>query len=375
MAGAGLLVAVGGPVLGSAADRGGGRRPWLVGFTALSVCATAGLALVRPQGADVPLALALVAVAAFASDFANVFYNALLPGLAPRGRVGAWSGFGWGLGYVGGLACLGVALGAFLGETPWLPLDRERGQDVRATCLLAAAWYGAFALPLLATPDPRGAARPLPEAVRAGLRQLRDTFRRAREHAGLIRFLVARMVYTDGLATLFAFGGVYAAGTFDMDEAAVLRFGIGISLAAGLGAWLFAALDDRLGGRRTALLALAGLLAGGGVAVLAPSRGVLWASGLAVGCFVGPVQAASRSYLARMAPEALRNEMFGLYAFSGKATAFLGPLAVGAVASATGSQRAGMAVVVALFAAGFAILLGVPSDAPARRAGQPRASR
>jgi len=208
-----------------------------------------------------------------------------------------------------------------------------------------------------------------------GLGGLARTVRGLRWRTPVVRFLVARMLYADGLATLFAFGGVYAAGTFDMDEAAVLRFGIGLSLAAGLGAWLFAALDDRLGGRRTALLALAGLIVGGSAAVAAPSRAVFWASGLVAGCFVGPVQAASRSYLARMATEALRNEMFGLYAFSGKATAFLGPLAVGAVTSVAGSQRAGMAVVIALFAAGFAILLGVPSDAPAPGRAQPKASR
>lgn len=365
LAASGLLVAVSAPVLGAVADRGGRRKPWLAAFTALAVVAVAGLATVRPEPAFVPRALVLVALGAVGSELANVFYNAMLPALAPPDRVGRWSGFGWGLGYAGGLLCLGLALFAFLDDAPWIPLDRARGMPVRATCLLAAAWYGAFALPLLlGTPAAPGTGRPPRRALREGLAQLRRTLREARRYAGLVRFLVARTLYVDGLGTLFTFGGVYAAGTFAMDEAEVLRFGIALSASAGVGAWLFAGLDDRLGGRRTAELGLLGLLVTGAVAITAPSETVFQAAAVALGLFVGPVQAASRSYLARTAPEALRHEMFGLYALSGKATAFLGPLLVGQVTALSGSQRVGMGVILVLFALGLLGLAGVPDDAP-----------
>lgn len=369
IAAAGFVVAFAGPLAGAIADAGGRRKPWLVGFAALTVAATAGLATVSPDTSDTTRALVLVAVASCGSSLALVFYNALLPVLAEPRTVGRWSGFGWGLGYAGGVACLVVTLFAFTGDDSWFELDRDAGWGVRATCLFAAAWYAVLAVPLLSLSiDDESDAQPVRRAAVDGLRRLRATLRDLSGQAGLLRFFVARLLYADGLATLFAFGGVYAAGTFGMDEGGVLRFGIGMSLSAAAGAWLFSGLDDRLGGKRCALIALGGLLVGGAVTVLAPDRATFWAAALSVGAFVGPVQAASRSYLARMAPADVRHEMFGLYALSGKVTAFLGPALVAAVTAWAGSQRAGIAVVLGFFAVGAAVLATVPSDAPRCRA-------
>ncbi|HKK51944.1 MAG TPA: MFS transporter [Myxococcota bacterium] len=364
---AGLVVALGGPVAGAIADEGGRRKPWLAFFALVTVLSTAALWMVRPDPSDTVLALALVALASAGSSLAGVFYNALLPVLAERERVGRWSGLGWGLGYVGGVVCLVAAWALFLREGAWISLDRESGVPVRATCLFAAAWYAIFAAPLLSLRlDAPGSGLPIREAARKGLRRLGATLRDVSQHAGIARFLLARLLYADGLATLFAFGGVYAAGTFGMSEAEVLQFGVGLSLSAALGAWVFSGIDDRLGGKRSAGLALAGLLAGGVGTVLAGDRTTFWGAALFVGAFVGPVQAASRSYLARMAPEALRNEMFGLYALSGKVTSFLGPALVASVTAWSGSQRIGMSVILVFFAAGLILLATVPSDAPAR---------
>jgi UMF1 family MFS transporter len=145
-----------------------------------------------------------------------------------------------------------------------------------------------------------------------------------------------------------------------MDAAGVLRFGIVLNVTAGLGAAAFAWIDDAIGPKATILIALGGLIACSSVILLAPSRPLFWIFGSLLGVFVGPVQAAGRSYLGRAAPEALRNEMFGLYALAGKSTAFLGPLAVGWLTTVSGSQRIGLSVVVVLFVAGFALMLGVP---------------
>jgi MFS transporter, UMF1 family len=261
---------------------------------------------------------------------------------------------------------------AFVGDEPWFALERATAQHVRAACLLAAAWYGLFALPLfLFTPDTAGARLTLRRAAPRGVRQLVATLREARRYAGIGRFLIARMFYIDGLATVFAFGGVYAAGTFGMDEGGVLRFGIGLSASAGAGAWLFADVDDRIGARRTVMLALAGLLVTGLATIVAQAAWQFWVAGMALGVFVGPVQAASRSYLARLAPPALVNEMFGLYALAGKATAFLGPFLVASVTALTGSLRAGMSVVLVFLTVGLVLLAGVPSDRGERRGAGP----
>jgi MFS transporter, UMF1 family len=169
------------------------------------------------------------------------------------------------------------------------------------------------------------------------------------------------MLYSDGLATVFAFGGVYAAGTFAMREHEVLLFGMALNATAGLGAAGFAWADKWMGDKRTILISLAGLIVSTTLILLVASLTLFWACGLLLGVFVGPVQAASRSFLARIAPEALQNQMFGLYALSGKATAFLGPLLVGWVTYWVGSQRVGLGTVIGFFIVGFVLMLRVPA--------------
>lgn len=184
----------------------------------------------------------------------------------------------------------------------------------------------------------------------------------------LVRFFIGRMMYIDGLTTIFAFGGIYAAGTFGMSEQQVLVFGIGLNLTGGIGAAAFALLDDRIGGKKTVLWALLGLMLSAGVILLVRDTLWFWIVGLCMGLFVGPAQAASRSYLARMAPADLRNEMFGLLAFSGKATAFLGPFLVGWLTLASGSQRIGMSVILMFLLVGFILMCSVPDDKQAVQA-------
>jgi len=365
---AGVLVALAAPVLGAIADHAGRPKRWIAVFTLLTVIPTALLWQAQPEGASIALVLLLVGVGTIASELSFVFYNAMLPRLAGGDRIGRWSGWGWGLGYAGGLLCLGVSLLWLLGIARPSGLDTEAAEHVRATFVLAAAWLLVFSLPLLAfTPDAPGRDAP-GHAVRTGLAQLRETLRALPRYRPVLWFLVARMLYIDGLGTLFVFGGVYAAGTFDMDERGVLAFGIALNAAAGLGAVALAWLDDRIGSRPTILLSLVGLTVPGAAMLLVASETAFWVLGMLLGLFVGPVQASSRSLMARLAPAQLRNELFGLYAFSGKATAFLGPLLVGWVTAWSGSQRAGMAVIIVLFVAGFVLLALAPRDERERAA-------
>jgi len=360
----GLLVALGGPILGAIADRSGSRKPWLAVFTLGCVGSTALLWFVRPDPAWVLPALLLAAASQLTFEYATIFYNAMLPGLTSPERLGRWSGWAWGLGYAGGLACLLAALLLFVegNAASWMGLDRRSAEPVRATFLLAAAWYLVFAAPLFAfTPDAPASGKGLADSIREGIRQIQDSFKNVRPHAHIIRFLVARMIYSDGLATVFAFGGVYAAGTFDMTEGQVILFGIWLNVTAGAGAAVFAWVDDLIGSKRTILLALAGLVITSTGLLVVTSSTLFWAFGLALGVFVGPVQAASRSYLARVAPPELHTQMFGLFAFSGKATSFAGPLLVGWITYCTGSQRIGMGTVIFFFVLGAALMLTVPS--------------
>jgi UMF1 family MFS transporter len=289
----------------------------------------------------------------------SVFYNAMLPDLAPEDRLGRLSGWSWGLGYAGGLACLVLALLAFVqAEPPLLGLSTESAEHVRITGPLVGIWLLVFSLPLFFwTPDRQSMGLPAAVAVRRGLVQLRATLFHLGRYREIARFLIARMIYTDGLNTLFAFGGIYAAGTFGMSLAEVIQFGILLNVTAGVGALGFAWIDDWIGAKRTVLIALVGLTACGTAAVVAGSATAFWIAGGLLGIFVGPTQAASRSMMARMAPPDLRTEMFGLYALTGKITAYIGPFVLGTVTFWSGSQRLGMATIIVFFAIGGALLL------------------
>jgi MFS transporter, UMF1 family len=363
-----LLIAVSSPILGALADAGGRRKPWLGLATLIGVAGSASLWWIHPEPGDLGLALMLIVIANVALEVGQVFLNAMLPDLAPAGRIGRWSGWSIGLGYLAGIvALLIILLGFIQAEPPPFGLDPGALEQVRATGPFIALWILVFALPLfLFTPDrPRTetATRPtLRRSLADGLRELRTV---ARREPLVVRFLIARLVYNDGLTTLFAFGGIYAAGTFAMGTAEIIQLGIALNLTAGIGALLLARTDDWLGSKLTILIALGGLMVSGIVALLATDKAVFWAAALLVGGCIGPAQAASRSLMARLSPPERRTEMFGLYALSGKVTAFVGPLLFGGATLLFGTQRAGMATVLLLLGAGALLLTRVPE--PRRR--------
>lgn len=355
-----LVVALSAPLLGALADRGGYRRRYLAAATVLCAAATAALAFVTPGSRNaVVIALLLFTVANIGFELGNVFYFAYLPDITTPERLGRISGYGWGLGYAGGLACLVLALVGFVQpEQPWFGLSTEQGFNVRATNLLVAGWMLLFSIPLLLRA--RGeSARPGGAGISDALAAIGRTFRELRRFGQAVRLLVARLFYNDGLSTVFAFGGIYAAGTFGMTFAEILVFGIVLNVAAGLGAWLFGFIDDRIGGKRTVLASIVALSLATALATWAPNRTWLWVAGILIGLFAGPNQSASRSLLARFAPDGRESEFFGFFAFSGKLASFAGPFLLGMATEMAGSQRAGIGTILAFFIVGGFILTTV----------------
>ncbi len=363
-----LMVAVLSPFLGALADHSGRRKRYLLVCTLVAI--TSSVLLYFPRPGDVAAALIWFIVGNTAYELGCVFYNGFLPELAPVEKLGSASGFGWGLGYVGGLLAMFLALIALINPaTPWFGFSRELGQNIRATNLVVAAWFGLFSLPiflLVKETRPRPAAPFRPAAV---FNRLAGTFREVRRYREILRFLLARLLYNDGLITIFAFGGIYAAGTFGFTFKEIMYFGIVLNITAGLGAFAFGFCDDWLGGKATILISLVGLFGASVLALLATGKAWLWVAGILVGIFAGPNQSASRSLLARLTPIAKENEFFGFFAFSGKFTAFLGPFALGILTDLFHSQRAGMAIVLVLFIIGGALLLPVDEAAGRRAAG------
>ena len=355
-----LCVALIGPLLGAIADHSGRRKPWLFSFTLISALCAMGLWFVTPEPGSVFMALFFVGVGTFAFELGMIFYNAMLPDLSPLRKIGRWSGWGWGLGYVGGLTCLALTLVAFVQTgTPWFGLDKEMAEHLRATGPMVGLWMLIFAVPLFVfTPDkPSGVG--FTEASKRGITSLIETFKHVTQHTNIARFLIARMIYTDGLNTLFAFGGIYAAGSFGFSFEDLILFGIGINVTAGLGAASFAWIDDWIGPKLTILISVMALIFLTSALLLIDNVFLFWIFGLGLGIFVGPAQSASRSMMARLAPPEMRTEMFGLFALSGKATAFLGPALLAIMTDAFASQRAGMASIVIFFIIGALLLLRV----------------
>lgn len=363
MSASALALALAGPVLGAIADSAGRRKPWVGAFTLIAVVATAMLWFAKPEPSFVIWTLAFVALSNFAFEMGGIFYNAMLPSLAPPAILGRISGWGWGLGYVGGLVCLVVALVVLIRpQPPLFGLDAEAAEPVRATALLVALWFGIFSLPFfLFTPDTRSKGVPALTAARQGVASIISTFRRVREYRSVVIYLISHMIYTDGLNTLFTVGGIYAAVTFGMDFNELLLFGIAMNVTAGLGAFAFGWIDDWIGPKATIFIAVGALTVLGAILIFVESKTLFWIFGLPLGIFFGPAQSASRSLMARLAPPNLYAEMFGLFALAGKATAFLGPLLFGLVTDLFGTQRAGLATILGFFVVGLALLIPVPN--------------
>ena len=388
---AGILVGILSPLLGAVADGGQRRKPWVALFALILVAAMAGLWLAKPgsTGATLWLVVLCFVLATVAAECSSVFVNAIMPTLVPPDRIGRLSGFGWGVGYAGGLVSLILVAGfivadpatgkTMLGYEPWLKLDIASREGDRLVGPFSALWFLVFVIPFfLFVPDvvrPRAAAVSPFTALWATLKELP-------QHRDMLFFLIARAIYADGLSAIFTFGGIYGATVFDWETGDRGLFGIVLVLTGVIGAIIGGFLDDKLGSKRVILGALVLLLvgavgilsvtrssvlfsldvapktAGGGIFASTGER-VFLAFAMLVGLVAAPVQAASRTLLTHLAPPDRMTQFFGLFAFSGKVTAFMAPFTIALVTRASGSQRVGISVIAAFLIAGFLLLLPV----------------
>ena len=362
-----IAVALLSPIVGAIADRGGYRLLFLLASTAVTVVGSVLLYFAAPG--QVAMALICFVVANIAYEIGIVFYNAYLPDLATADQIGRISGYGWSVGYLGGLLAMAIAwIGLLAPDTPWFGFSTENGENVRATNLLVAGWFALFSIPIFVwVRDDRGPRRQR-APLSSGFAELAATLREVKKYRETAKFLAARLIYNDGLITIFAFGGIYASAEFDFTLEEVMAFGIVLNIAAGAGALALGFLDDQIGGKRTILISIVGLIAGSVIAVLTSDRTLFWIAGIIIGLCVGPNQSASRSLLGRFAPAGKKSEFFGLFAFSGKATAAMAPLLFGVLQELFDSHRAGMSVVVLFFLVGGLILLTVDEESGSRAA-------
>lgn len=357
---AGIVIAFTSPLFGAIADHGGHHKRWLFFFTWLSIVSSALLWFAYPNVDSVYFTLACLVFGTVGLEVALVFYNAFLPQLAPKDYLGRISGWGWGSGYLGGILALSFTLVVFV-KLNLLSLDTQTAAQIRICGPFVALWYALFSLPLFfMVPNIPATPRPLPQAIRMGWRELITTLKKLPSEKNILLYLISHMIYTDGLNTLFIFGGIYAAGTYGLSFEEVLLFGITMNISAGVGAILLAWMDDFIGSKTTVIVSLIFLTLLGIPLLFLHHKAAFWAVALLLCLFVGPVQSASRSLMVRLiANRETSTEMFGLYAFSGRITAFIGPWLLGLMTLTFGSQRVGMATVLVFFAVGAILLVPV----------------
>ena len=359
----GVVVAILSPFLGAIAEQTGHLKKWILCFSFLTIAATLALWFVTPSQDAISLALIAVSISVISFEFTNLFYNATLISVSPTHLIGRISGWGWGTGYIGAIICLALCLFGLVQNPPqFLALDTHMAEHIRATSILVGVWWIIFGWPFfIYCPDIKR-EKSLIQSIQPGLKSLKNTIQELRHYPSIWIFLLARMVYADGLLILFQFGGIYAAGTFGLDFEEILVFGIFMNISAGFGAFIFGWIEDKFGSKPTVIASLFGLIIFGSAILTTTNIMIFWLAGLTMSFFIGPVQSSSRTLLSRITPPFMRIKMYGLYSMSGKCTSFLGPMLFGWATLLFESQRAGMAMTIVFWVIGLGVLFLVRED-------------
>ncbi|WP_337267776.1 MFS transporter [Oryzifoliimicrobium ureilyticus] len=390
-----VIIALLSPVLGAIADQSGGRKPWIALFAVIKIACLMGLWLAVP-GSPLIYPMIFMILASIAAEFSIVFNDSMMPRLIERHEVGKISNMAWGIGYLGGMIVL-IFVVAFLagnpqtgltllGLHPLFGLDPHTGADARITGPIAALWYLIFILPMFVfTPDAE-AKHPLLAAIKIGIAEIGSTLGELRQRRSLLRFLVARMVYQDGVNGLLILGGAFAAGMFGWATIEIGLYGIILNIVAIFGCLVAGVIDKKIGSKATVvisltllLLATIGIISTGpgytffGLMTLpADKTSGLFSTGaekayilygVLIGLAFGPVQASSRSYFSRSISVQEAGRYFGIYALAGRATSFMATLAFSVVTYTTGSAHLGMATLIIFLGAGLFLLISTPYPA------------
>jgi MFS transporter, UMF1 family len=350
-----VLVALLSPLLGGIADHAGVRKPFFVWLTALSVVMTALLATAGPGMVLRGFVLGLIALVSY--EAAIVYYNSYLPQLAPRGQLGRISAGGFAVGYAGSIV-------AFLAAWPFAASARYGG-----CFLVAAVLFGVFSLPaFVSLPADTVKRLPLGAAVARGitgtLATLREIVTRP-ERREMRRFLLAYLVYEDGVNTVISFAAVFAARTLGFSFTEIIGLFVVVQVTALLGSAVWARPTDVYGPRRVVTLTLVQWALVTLLAFFVTQKWEFWIVGVIAGLGLGAIQAASRTFMATLVPSGREAEFFGFYALVGKTGAVLGPAVFGVVSHAMhGNQRAAIIAVGGFFVVGLALLSRVRSGGP-----------
>ena len=381
----GLAIAVTAPVLGAIADQSGSRIRWMYIFSVFYVVSTYALWWMLPDGSNMMITLLAFGIGMMAAEYALVFINSMLTSLGPDEEVGKVSGSGFALGYAGGVVALLIMLLLFaegdngktlIGLDPVLGLDASEREGTRAVGPFTAIWYVVFMIPFFAWVKEAPAAKSS-AGIGAALSGLMQSVKNVAKRPSLASYLASSMFYRDALNALYGFGGVYAVLVLDWSITLLGVFGILAAISAAVFTYIGGLCDKRFGPKPVILFNIWMLIIVCVVIVgmsresfygipLAEGSGLpdltLMVLGAIIGASGGAVQGASRTMMVRHANPERPTEAFGLYALSGKATAFLAPALIGMVTYMTSSARLGLSPVIVLFIIALILLRWVKPD-------------
>ena len=354
----GFLVALIGPIIGSFADKKNRIVFFIRCFSLLCILFTSLLWFSKPSQSYLLYTLVIVGIANLFYELSLIFYNSLLKDISTDKNLGKSSGFAFALGYIGGIAILLITIKLFI-DNDSLPfgLVKEESQNIRAVALLVSIWFLVFATPFLFFVI-KETKKKITKNISSNFKDLKKLVWKGK-FSVLGKFLIARMLYADGLNAIIVMGGIFAVGVFNLEIKELLKLSILMNITAFIGALIGGIINDRYGSKIVIIFSLVGLIFSSIAILFVYSKSTFFFLAAINGLFIGPVQSASRVVITSLLNKGNQGKGFGLFATSGKLTSFLGPLLVSTITFLTDSQRIGFSAAIILLLIGLIILLNI----------------
>ena len=356
----GILVALTGPLLGSFADKKNCTEFFIKLFTIICVILTSLLWFSKPSEKYLLYTLIIVALANFFYELSLIFYNSILKRISNSNNLGKSSGFSFALGYVGGILILIVCIKIFI-DNDVLPfgLSKENSENIRATSIVVALWYLLFSIPFLFS---------LKKKIKNKIKRSSNNIKKIKNLFwdkglnNLGKFLLARMLYADGLNAIIIMGGIFAVGVFNLEIKDLLVLSVLMNITAFIGAIIGGYANDKFSSKSVIIFSLLGLIFSSAIILFIKTKIFFLIFASINGFFIGPIQSASRVFITKSIDKNNQASGFGLFALSGKLTSFIGPLLVSTLTYISNSQRIGFSAAIILLLIGLLILLKVKKN-------------
>jgi len=356
----GILVAIIGPILGSIADKKNYTELFIKLFTIMCISLTALLWFSKPSEKYLLFTLIIVASANFFYELSLIFYNSILKRIAEPSDLGKFSGFSFALGYIGGILVLIICIKIFI-DNDVLPfgLSKENSENIRATSIVVAIWYLVFSIPFIFSLKKK--INNKIEVSSNNIKKIKDLiWNNGLNNLG--KFLIARMLYADGLNAIIVMGGIFAVGVFKLEIKDLLVLSILMNITAFIGAIVGGYANDKFTSKSVIIFSLLGLIFSSTIILVIKAQLLFLVFAAINGFFIGPIQSASRVFITKSIDENNQASGFGLFALSGKLTSFIGPLLVSTITYISNSQRIGFSSAIILLLIGLIILLKVKKN-------------